>query len=114
MAIHSLAITMCRWMLRSQATLTLKSSQIAAAALTLAVNLSASKLSEKLGIMHIKELGSVDFPKKSPLHMWTTNNNARQMAILTVDTDIKPAYATLLAVADKNCCKGLLATEASL
>jgi hypothetical protein len=101
-------------MLRSQAMLTLKSSVIAAASLTLAINLSASKLSEKLGILQIKEIAGLDPSRKSPLYLWSTNATARQMALLTIDTDIKPAYAALLVVADKHSCKGLLASEPSL
>jgi len=107
-------MNMCRWLLRSYSSLTLRSSQIAAAALTLAINLSHSRLADKLGIKQITGLEGLNMSIKCPLRIWKVNSNARKITGLTVEDDLKPAYSILLAEADLYNCKGMLASDPSL
>ena len=106
-------MSMCRWILRSFTSLTLKSSQMAAAALTLAINLSNSRLADKLGIMQITGFEGIDISAKFPLQIWKANSNAHKMTGLTVDADLVRAYSILVGEADLFHCNGMLASDPS-
>eukprot|EP00353_Schmidingerella_taraikaensis_P006493 CAMPEP_0185583920 /NCGR_PEP_ID=MMETSP0434-20130131/28783_1 /TAXON_ID=626734 ORGANISM="Favella taraikaensis, Strain Fe Narragansett Bay" /NCGR_SAMPLE_ID=MMETSP0434 /ASSEMBLY_ACC=CAM_ASM_000379 /LENGTH=229 /DNA_ID=CAMNT_0028203333 /DNA_START=1181 /DNA_END=1870 /DNA_ORIENTATION=- len=133
--IDKVARVFCRCILRSKAHLSLKPSQIAAAALSLAANVSKSPLVERLGTKQLNaakldqlifddvvctEFNSVrqsvavaSVPKlmNCPLRMWSSKilDHAR----LDLDFDIKPSYLMLLKEADRVIFAGQLAQDRS-
>lgn len=118
-AINRLCLAMCRWSMRSQTYLTMKPSWIAAAAITLAIHLSASDLAPQLGLTKVKLSprfqssfgGSKN--NRCPLQMWNEPSTSL-LTKLEISTNISNAYLALLAEGDKQHCKGMLATDANL
>lgn len=96
-------------MLRSKCYLSLKPSQISAAALILAINLSTSDLAPKVGLKKMQDLNlkSLFFEnviniemdgvrqkfknESCPLKMW--NKVVRRMTEMNIASDLRPAYS---------------------
>ena len=116
-AIDYLARNFCRSMLRSKNYLTLKPSQIGAAALILAINLSTSDLAPKVGLKKMQDLNlkSLFFEnviniemdgvrqkfknESCPLKMW--NKVVRRTTEMTIQGDLRPAYALMCTIVDQ-------------
>ena len=129
-AINYLATSFCRSMLRSRSYLSLKPSQVAAAALILAINLSTSELAPKVGISKMQDLNlkSLFFEnviaiemdgvrQKSkneacPLKMW--NKVVRRTTQMGIANDLRPAYVTMCTVVNKNDLDGQLSEDPEL
>ena len=132
--INQLARMFCRSVLRSKAYLGLKPSQVGAAALTLAVNVSTSPLVELLGAMPLNsgklenlvgnnrvvcvELDDASErqvkPKqknKCPLSMWSEDTLIHGR--LSLDEDIRSSYLMVLKEVDERIFKGKLARNPS-
>ena len=112
-------------MLRESQYLSLKPSQVAAASLILAINISTSDLANRLGIqkMHDLNLKSLFFEnvisiemdgvrqhnknEHCPLKIW--NKMVRRVTQLSIKKDLVPAYQTVCIAVDKNVLNGQLA-----
>ena len=129
-AINYLARNFCRSLLRSKAFLSIKPSQVGAAALILAINLSTSDLAPKVGISKMQDLNlkslffenviSIEMEgvrQKSkneacPLKMW--NKVVRRTTQMKIATDLRPAYIAMCTVVNKYDLDGHLAQEPGL
>lgn len=126
-----LAHTFCRMILRTQVYLSLKPSQIAAAVLTLAVNVSTSPIAASLGITPLTDdpkLNSLFFENNIniemagvpqllqkipyPLKMW--NQTVLRTTQLSMEDDIRPAYTKMLKVANELIFCGKLSQDPRL
>lgn len=117
-------------MLRQRVYLTLKPSQVAAAALILAINISTSDLAPKLGIqkMHDLNLKSLFFEnviniemdgvrqknknELCPLKIW--NKVVRRTTQMSIKKDLRPAYIAMCQVVDNHILNGQLGTHPEL
>ena len=117
-------------MLRQRVYLTLKPSQVAAAALILAINISTSDLAPKLGIqkMHDLNLKSLFFEnviniemdgvrqknknELCPLKIW--NKVVRRTTQMSIKKDLKPAYIAMCHVVDNHILNGQLGSYPEL
>ena len=133
LALDQVAKGFCKSMLRSRAYLSLKPSQIAAAALILAINVSTSELAGKIGLrkmydLNLKSLflengnfGKLDSSAKEngrpsssskskkyvcPLQIW--NMVVRKTTELTIAGDLRPAYYQMCAILNEFEFNGLL------
>lgn len=116
-AISSLARAFCKMMLRDSGYLDIKPSQLAASALTLAVNISKSPIAESLGIYPIMDpkldslmadnLVSIEMdgvvqsqPNEScPFKMWTAT--VLRTTGLSLEVDLRPNYLNLITIVDQ-------------
>ena len=130
MMIFNLTRLFCRTLLRSQAYLRLKPSQVASAALTLAVNICSSPLISKLGFQPLPDKPKLDSlvmdnvvsiemngisskPRDPcPLAMWTPE--ILRLTSLSMETDLKPGYLALLKEVDAHIFGGKLRYETRL
>ena len=129
-ALNYLARNFCRSMLRSRHYLNLKPSQIAAASLILAINLSTSDLAPKVGLRKMQDLNlkSLFFEnviniemdgvrqkfksEACPLKMW--NKVVRRTTEMTIARDLRPAYVQLCEIVDTQYLNGQLSSHPEL
>lgn len=117
-------------MLRSSNYLTLKPSQVAAAAIILAINLSSSDLASKVGLQKMQDLNLRSLFSESltntqgearkskvgnvncPLKIW--NKMAKRVTTMNINEDLRPAYTKMCTIVNEFELQGQLSTRPDL